>query len=154
LAAVRVQLSIGVGHPIHRPRTVIVHRAPIVFAPNVVYAPAVVWRPAVVTIPRRELFVWEDRETLTRDEEWVDTALPVRNSGSGLFLRIQGRARIDFAEVHFRNGQVQVVDFNERFVEQGTFDLLPFREGRYVENVRLVARAESPRATINVLMRK
>jgi hypothetical protein len=153
-AAVRVNIAIGPGHPIHRTRTVIVHRAPIAVAPSVVYAPVVVWRPVPVAVPRRERLVWEDRETLRRAEDWVDTALPVRNSGSGVVLRVQGRVQVDFAEIHFGNGQVQVVDFREAVLAPGMYELFRFPGGRNVENVRIVARAEAGRADLNVLMRK
>ena len=98
--------------------------------------------------------VWEDSETITRRDDWVDTHFSVNNTGDALFLRVEGRASLDFAEVHFRDGQVQVVDFNERATEAGTFALLDFRDGRFVQGVRIVARARSPRAVLTVLMKK
>ncbi|MGH9719085.1 MAG: hypothetical protein ACRD8O_02650 [Bryobacteraceae bacterium] len=153
-ADVRVNLRLGAGHPIRRPRTVVVHRAPLAVSRTVVYAAPVVWTRAVVAPPSRNRVVWEDTETLNRREDWVDALLPVNNTGDALLLRVEGRVQIDFAEVHFRNGQVQVVDFNEVEVSNGTSRLHDFAGGRYVENVRIVARARSPRAKLTVLMRK
>ncbi|MBL8235593.1 MAG: hypothetical protein JNL98_44295, partial [Bryobacterales bacterium] len=68
--------------------------------------------------------------------------------------RVDGRAQIDFAEVHFSNGQVQVVDFAEGPLESGTFTLINFADGRQVDHVRLVARARSQQARLTVLMAK
>ena len=152
-ANVRVNINLGVGHPINRPRTVIVHRLPVVVG-RVVWAPPVVWSRAVVALPPRERLVWEDSEVLRRPEDWVDTNLPVHNSGEAVLLRVNGRAQMDFAEVHFANGQVQVVDFHEELLEPGVYRLFDFGEGRRVENVRLVARARSAEATLSVLMRR
>lgn len=154
-ANVRVNINLGAGHPIHRPRTVIVHRAPVVVGPRVVYAPPVMWTTrAIVALPPRERMVWEDSETLQRREDWVDTFLNVNNTGDALFLRVNGRAQVDFVEVHFRNGQVQVVDFNESELRNGVYLLLDFANGRYVEHVRLVGRSISPRSNVTVMMKK
>lgn len=153
-AGVRVNINVGVGHPIRRPRTVIVQRAPLVVGPRVVYAAPVVWAPTLVTLPPKPRMVWEDSEILDRRDDWVDVGLPVNNTGDALFLRIVGRAQVDFAEVHFGNGQVQVVDFNEAAVQQGAFRLLDFADGRRVMTVRLVARARTPQATLTLLMKK
>ena len=152
-ADVRVNINLWAGHPIARTRTVIVHRAPIPVA-RVVWAPPVVWTRAIVELPPRDRLVWEDHEALTREEDWVDTALPVHNGGQALLVRVEGRAQLDFAEVHFGNGQSHVVDFKEELLTPGVYRLLDFPEGRRVEFVRLVARARTERATLNVLLRK
>jgi len=152
-ADVRVNINLGAGHPLVRTRTVIVHRAPYAVG-RVVWAPPVVWTRALVALPPRERMVWEDSETLVRREDWVDTILPVHNTGAGLFLRVDGRAQLDFADVHFGNGQAQVVDFHEGLLDQCVYRLLDFADGRRVESVRLVARARTPRSTLAVLMRK
>lgn len=151
--SVRVNLRVGVGHPIHRARTVVVRRPAVVVAAPV-YAAPVVWTRVAVVAPPRERMVWEDGEVLHRDEDWTDTSLRVNSRGKELFLRLEGRAQVDFAEVAFHNGQVQVVDFNEAVLGAGTHRLLDFANGREVESVRLVARAKSPRARVTVLMAK
>ena len=83
----------------------------------------------------------EDSETLQRREDWVDTTLAVNQNGDRLMLRVDGRLQVDFAAVHFRGGQAQVVDFNEAPMEAGTYPLLDFKDGRHVDYVRVVARA-------------
>ena len=154
VAGVRVNIAIGSGHPIRRPRTVIVQRAPIVLGPRVTYAPPVIWAPAVVKLPARARLGWQDTEVIRRADDWVDFAMPVRASGEALFLRTSSRAQVDFAEVHFANGQVQVVDFNEANMQPGTFRLMDFPNSRHVESVRIVARARAPQTAFTLLMRK
>jgi len=153
-ADTRVNIRLGTGHPIRRTRTVVVRpvRPAVVVAPRLVFAPPVVYRRTVVTLPARERLIWEDSETMRRNEDWVDTSLAVNQRGDKLFLRITGRAQIDFAEVHFQNGNVQVVDFQEGPMEAGTYSLLDFPDGRTVNHVRLVARARSREARVAVLM--
>lgn len=154
-ANVRVNVNLGVGHPLRRPaRTVLVRRPPPVVRTRVVYAAPVVWTRAVVTLPPRDRMVWEDSETFRRREDWVDTHYTVNNRGDALYFRVAGRAQVDFAEVTFNNGQTQVVDFNESPLEDGTYRLLDFADGRQVEFVRMVARSRAPQSTITVLMRK
>lgn len=160
MADVRVGIRVGVGHPLPRPnRTVVVRpvRAGVVIAPapaRVVYAPMVVWPRTIVRLPPRDRIIWEDSESLQRREDWVDTMLHVNNRGRGLFFRVDGRAEIDFAEVHFANGQVQVVDFKEGALNPGTYRLLDFADGRHVDGVRLIARAQSRQARVTILMER
>ena len=59
---------------------------------------------------------------------------------------------MDFAEVHFHNGQAQVIDFHENLLENGTYGLMDFPDGRNVDYVRVVARARVPEARLTVLM--
>ena len=158
LADVRVAIRIGAGHPLARPGRMVIVRpvrpAAVVVRGPIVYAPAVVWTRTVVALPPRPRRLWEDSETIERREDWVDTTLNVNNRGNALYLRIDGHAHLDFAEVQFGNGQVQVVDFREGRVESGTFMLLDFANGRHVNSVRLVAKSQSPRSTLTVLMAK
>ena len=156
-ADVRVNLRIGAGHPIARPRTVIVRPAarPLVVRPNVVYAPKIVWtRTVIAAPPQRDRLVWEGSETLHRREHWVDTVMNVDRRGNALYLRTTGRLSIDFAEVHFKNGQVQVVDFNESLIAPGMFLLVDFKDGREVDDVRVIAQARSQTATFSLMMAK
>lgn len=154
-ANVRVKVNLGVGHPLRRPtRTVVVRRPAPVVRTKIVYAPSVVWTRAVVTLPPRDRMVWEDSETFRRRDDWVDTSYSVNNRGDAIYFRVAGRVQVDFAEVTFNNGQTQVVDFNESPLEDGTYRLLDFADGRQVENVRMVARSRAQQSTITVLMRK
>ena len=157
LAGLRVNIHIGVGHPIRRvmPQVVVREgRAPIVVTERTAFVAPVIFRTETVVIPARERIAWEDSERLLRDEEWVDSTLNVNSRGRELFLRVTGRAQVQFAEVHFGNGQVQVVDFEERMMQDGTYRLLDFADGRMVRGVRLVARARSAEAKLAVLMAK
>lgn len=157
-AGIGVRIVVRPGHPIHRaynrtvivrpPRRVIVTRAPIAFLPVVPFA------ATTISLPPRNRLVFEDSETIQRREGWVDSNFGVDSRGDALLLAIEGQARLDFAEVTFDNGQVQVVDFNERMERSGTFRLLDFADGRRVDNVRIVAKAESRQARLTVYLRK
>jgi hypothetical protein len=146
------------GHPIRRAvnRTVVV-RAPrktVVVGAPLVFLPPVVWAASVVSLPPRDRLVWEDSELIRKDEDWVDCNFGVDQSGDALFLKIDGRAILDFAEVTFENGNVQVVDFNERTHGAGIYQLLDFRDGRHVKTVRMLARATSNDARLTLYMRR
>ena len=146
------------GHPIRRvlPATVFLRparRAVVVRAP-LVFLPALIWAPAVVVLPARDHLVWEDSETLAKDEDWVDANFGVDQSGNALLLKVDGRAKLSFAEVTFENGNVQVVDFNDGTHGDGLYDLLDFRDGRRVMTVRILARSESPETVLSVYLRK
>lgn len=148
------------GWPLRRPmRTVVVHPvrtqvrvtsvryvAPVVFTGVVV---------AVATAPARDRFVWEDGETLARDEDWTEFTLNCNTRGKALWLEIpSGRVQFDWAEVVFENGDTQVVDFAERTHPQGLYSLLDFRNGRMVDHVRVLARAKSDAASVVLRMQK
>lgn len=154
-ASVRVNVNLGAGHPLRRPgRTVVVRRPMPVVQTRYVYAAPVRFTPTVVVMPARDRVVFEDSETMTRREDWVDNYFRVHNRGEELMFRVDGRVQVDFAEVQFGNGQVQVVDFNEAPMKDGIYRLLDFRDGRDVEGVRIVARSMQGRSVISVLMRK
>lgn len=157
-ADVRVSLRLDVGHPIRRPgRTVIVRparpAAVVVKAPRS-FVPMVAFTRVVVTPPPRERLVWEDSETIQRREDWVDVTLNANQRGGGLILRLNGRAQIDFAEILYGSGQVQVVDFREAPLDPGLYRLIDFPGGRHVASVRLVARATTPKAMLTLYLEK
>ena len=120
----------------------------------IVYAAPVVWTRSVVSLPSRDRRRWEDSETITRSEDWVDTTLNVNQRGNALYLNIDGRAHLDFVEVQYDNGQVQVVDFKEGRIESGTFRLLDFADGRGVNSVRLIVKSQTPRSKLTVYLAK
>src|SRR5256885_4749681 len=145
--ATRHALVVRTGYPIHRllPREVVLRparRAVLVRAP-LRYLPALTWRAAFVTLPPRERIVWQDTETITRDEEWVDTNYGVDGNGNALFLHLNGKAQLNFAEVTYENGNVQVVDFNEESHSAGTYKILDLGGGEHVMTVRVLAKSES-----------
>jgi 3-methyladenine DNA glycosylase AlkD len=120
----------------------------------VTYAPVVVWAPRVAALPARDRLVFEDSEKIERNEDWVDSQFGVDNRGRALLLQLQGRAQLNFAEVTFGNGSVQVVDFNDAVQTPGVYTLLDFADGREVKQVRIVARARTKEAKLTVFMAK
>ncbi len=156
--AARHALVVRTGHPIHRllPREVVMrpaHRTVLVRAP-LRYLPALAWRAAFVALPPRERIVWQDTETITRDEEWVDTNYGVDGNGNALFLHLEGTAQLNFAEVTYENGNVQVVDFNEESHSAGTYKILDLGGGEHVMTVRVLAKSESDDTKLAVYLSK
>jgi hypothetical protein len=156
--AARHALVVRTGHPIHRllPREVVVHpaRRTVVVRAPLRYLPALTWRTAVVTLPPRERIVWQDTETITRDEEWVDTNYGVDGNGNALFLHLEGTAQLNFAEVTTESGNVQVVDFNEQSHGTGAYKLLDLGVGEHVMSVRILAKSESDDTKLSVYLSK
>ncbi len=155
---VHTNLVIRHGHPIRRvlPATVVVrpaHRVVAVGAP-LVFLPHLVWAPRVVTMPPSNRLVWQDNESIDREEGWVDSNFGVDDSGKALFLDLTGQTALNFAEVTFANGNVQVVDFNVRSHGPGFYKLLDFSDGRHVKTVRILAKSESDSTKLTVYLSK
>ena len=153
----RVTVVVRKGHPIRRPmHTVVVRRPGAVLRVNAaVFLPAVVWSPDVVVRPSRDVLVWQDAETLFKEEGWSETLFDADARGEKLFLEVAaGKVQFDFAEVVFENGDCRVVDFNNGTRGPGVYSLLDFRDGRKIDHVRLIARAKSDEARVALLLRK
>jgi hypothetical protein len=152
----RTTIVVRPAHPIRRvlPRTVVVRpaRSRIVVAAPLVFLPAVVWRPAVVALPPRERLLWEESEALRQDEEWVDCNFGVDRRGGALLLEIEGTAQLNFAEVTFDNGNVQVVDFEDHEQKVGVYQILNFADGRHVKTVRVLAKSNSGESTLTLML--
>lgn len=153
----RTVVVVRTGHPIRRPlRQVVVH--PVRAAVRVsalAFMPLVVWAPVVVARPDRDFIVWEDSETIYKEEDWTEFTLNADSRGEKLLLEVaSGKVQVDFAEVVFENGDCQVVDFNERTQGPGVYSVLDFKDGRKVDHVRVFARARSDEAKVALLMRK
>jgi hypothetical protein len=144
--------------PLHRtlPRTVVVRhpRNVVVVGAPLVFLPTVIWTRAVVAPPPRERLVWQDSESFAREEDWVDCHFGVDGRGNALFVEVSGSAQINFADVTFANGEVQVVDFQNRSHPSGVYRLLDFADGRHVKTVRMVTRSKSPETTLRVYLKK
>ena len=154
----RTAIVVRPAHPILRvlPRTVIVRparTAVVVGGAPLVFLAAVVWRPAVVVLPARERLLWEESEALAKEDDWVDCNFGVDRRGGALLLEIEGTAQLNFAEVTFENGNVQVVDFEEHEHKTGVYELLNFADGRVVKTVRVLAKSNSKEATLTVYLR-
>lgn len=139
------------GWPLDRPlRQVVVHpvRTVVRVTPAVFLAP-VVWAPVVVVRPAADALIWEDGETLAKDDDWSEFTLNCDARGRKLYLEIaEGKVEGDWAEVVFDNGDAQVVDLNQQTRGPGFYPLLDFRDGRKVDHVRVVARAKSDEARV------
>jgi hypothetical protein len=153
----RTTIVVRTGHPIRRvlPRTVIVRpaRTTVVVGRPLVWLPALVWRPAVVVLPPRERLLWEESEVLAREDEWVDCNFGVDRRGGALYLEIEGAAQLNFAEVTFENGDVQVVDFEEKEQKAGIYQVLDFSDGRVVKTVRVLAKSNADESTLTLYLR-
>ncbi|MGH9883240.1 MAG: hypothetical protein ACRD6N_17530, partial [Pyrinomonadaceae bacterium] len=149
-------LVVRTGHPLKRtlPATVVVRpaRKTVVVGAPLVFLPAVAWTRTGTSLPSSERLVWQDSEELDRDEGWVDTNFGIDGAGNALFLQIAGDAELNFAEVAFANGNVQVLDFNEQTHGDGTYKLLDFADGRHVKTVRILARSKSEDAKLTVYL--
>jgi hypothetical protein len=155
---VHTRLVVRHGYPIRRvlPATVVVRpaRRVVTVGAPVVFLPRLVWTPTVVAMPAAERLVWQDSESISRDEGWVDANFGVASEGNALFLDINGKAALNFAEITFANGNVQVVDFNEHTHGTGIYKLLDFSDGRRVMTVRMLAKSESDETKLAVYLSK
>jgi hypothetical protein len=151
-------LVVRPGHPIRRalPATVLLHTARVAVAVRapLLFLPALMWTAAVVSLPLRERLVWQDTEAIAKDEGWVDTNFGIDGTGDALFLDINGKAKLNFAEVTFANGNVQVVDFNEKTHKTGIYKLLDFTGDRHVMTVRILTKSESDTTKLAVYLGK
>jgi len=152
----RTAIVVRPGHPVRRAynRTVVVRparRAVLVTAP-LVFLPVLTFAAVAVTLPPHERLKWQDTETIDKDEDWVESNFGVDERGDALYLEIKGRADLDFADVTFENGQVQVVDFNEHPYGNGIHRVLDFPGRRHVKTVRLVARSKTEETTFRMYL--
>ncbi len=149
---VRVRVTTRPGFPIRRTMPTVVVRGPVVrIAPRVYLAPVVFTAVAIATLPPAQVTVLTASESLDREDGWTDVTLDFDRRGTRLLLDIEGgSARVSFAEVVFDNGEAQVVDFNDRAHKRGTYELLDFRNGRKVDHVRVVAKADDENTDIKV----
>jgi hypothetical protein len=140
----RTHVTVRPGFPIRRTLpTVVVRPATIRVAPRVYLAPVVFTAAVVASIPSSPQN-WRGTETIEREDGWTDFTVDVNRRGGKMMLEIgPGAAQISFAEVVFENGETQVVDFNDHVHARGTYQLLDFANGRKVDHVRVVAKADT-----------
>ena len=156
----RTTVVVHRGWPIRRPARVVVvrpartvvHVRPVRYLAPVVFVGTVV---AISAAAGRDVLVWEDAESFSKDEDWTEITLNADSRGRKLWYQVvDGRVQADWAEVVFENGDATVVDFRERTHGPGLYSLLDFRDGRRVDHVRLVVRAKSDEARIALKMEK
>lgn len=133
---------------------------PRVFLPAIVFGGVVVSRRYERSYRHdygysREGLAWQDSETLYREDEWTEFTLDCNARGTKLWFEVlEGRVQADWAEVVFDNGEVQVVEFPERTLGPGLYQLLDFRDGRRVDYVRMVAQATSAEAQLTLWLER
>ncbi len=134
------------GFPLHRrlPRVVVRRSRVAVRVEPRVYLPHLAFRAVVLsTRPEPRAVVWHEAERLDAADEWTEFTLNLDRHGTRLDFEIgAAAARVSFAEVVFENGDTRVVDFGDRLVRPGYYTLLDFADGRKVDHVRVVARAD------------
>jgi hypothetical protein len=148
----RVRVTVRPGFPIRRTLPNVVVRGPVVrVAPRVYLGTVAFTAVALATLPAPDRRVWTGTEGLDREDGWTDFTMDVDRRGERLVLEIdRGPAQISFAEVVFENGETQVIDFDDRIHRQGTYSLLDFKDGRKVDHVRIVAKADRDDSDIRV----
>ena len=131
---------------------VVVRRGPVVRVTPRVHLTRITFRPVVVTaLPAPDRRVWSGSEEIDRKDGWVDFNLDVDRRGERLLFEIdRGSARVDYAEVVFENGEAQVIEFNENVHRTGIYELLDFKDGRKVDHVRIIAKADSANVMIRM----
>jgi hypothetical protein len=153
----RTTIVVHNGFPIRRtlPSVVVVEPRVAFRVAASAFLPVVPFRAVVVAthLPASSL-VWEDSQSLDRDDGWSDFTLNVDARGRALYLEVRGRVQLSFAEVVFDNGETQVVDLADATLKNGVYLLLDFKDGRKVDHVRLVAAAKSKDAKVIVRMAK
>jgi hypothetical protein len=171
VAVRRAPVVIHPASPIRRPPRPVVVRPPrvVVRPPRVapqVFLPPVIFS-GVVVVERygrgyyedrgysADNLAWQDSETLYREDEWTEFTLDCDTRGSRLWFEVlNGRLQVDWAEVVFQNGEVQVVEFPERQLRAGLYQLLDFRDGRRVDYVRMVAMATTRESTLTLWLER
>jgi hypothetical protein len=152
----RTRIVVVHGHPIRRSvnRVVVVRpaRRVVTVSAPLVFSPLVAFRPAVVVLPPRERLIWQDTETIDRDEDWVESNFGVDEKGDALYMEVDGKADFDFADITFENGEVQVVDFNQKSYGKGIYMIHSFAGRRNVKTVRLVARSKADETTLRLFI--
>jgi hypothetical protein len=149
----RVRVTVRPGFPIVRTfPEVVVRTGPVIrVAPRAYLAPVVFTAAVVATLPPHSAVTYHGTETLEREDGWTDFTMDVNRRGGRMLLDIgPGAAQISFAEVVFENGETQVVDFNDHVHARGTYALLDFKDGRKVDHVRVVAKADSAATDITL----
>jgi hypothetical protein len=149
----RVRVTTRPGFPIRRTLpNVVIRTGPVVRVAPRVYLGAVAFTAvALATLPPANVRAWTATEEFDREDGWTDVTMDIDRRGTRLVLEVEeGPAQISFAEVVFENGEAQVVDFNDRVQSRGVYSLLDFKDGRKVDHVRLVAKAQRDETRIRV----
>lgn len=149
----RVRVTTRPGFPIRRTLpNVVIRTGPVVRVAPRVYLGAVAFTAvALATLPPASARAWTATEDFDREDGWTDVTMNFDHRGTRLVLEVdKGPAQISFAEVVFENGEAQVVDFDDKIQTRGVYALLDFKDGRKVDHVRVVAKAQRDETAIRV----
>ena len=83
---------------------------------------------------------------------WQRLGFGVSEHANGIYLAVDGRASFGRAEIVFTDGEMETIELNAATRSNGVFELLDFGADREVLVVRVLARAESDRANVGVLL--
>jgi hypothetical protein len=113
------------------------------------------WRVAVplarfALIPFRAPAPSPEHVRLERDHGWTQVGFDVRDSGIGVYLDVQGRMQFDRAEIVFTDGELERIELHGASRGRGLYQLAEFGVEREVLCVRLLARAATPLAHVEV----
>jgi len=151
--ATRVRVTVRPGFPIRRALpNVMVRPAPVIrVAPRIYLGTVAFTAVALASLPPTHVRASTAIESLDREDGWTDFTMNFDQRGRSLALEIdRGPAQISFAEVVFDNGETQVIDFDDRLQSRGAYSLLNFRDGRKVDHVRMIAKAQRNETLIRV----
>ena len=153
----RTRVVVHRGWPLRRTLPAVAihpYRRPLLVATPRHYLAAVVYRPVVVVAPAKEVLVWQDTDKFEKDADWTESTYSIGERGDRLVYHVDGTMQVSFAEVVFENGDSQVVDFNDKVLGEGTYQLLNFKDGRKVSHVRMVGRAKTEAASVSMFLAK
>lgn len=152
------------GWPLKRPPRPVIARPPLgvppVLVPTRLFLPPIVFGGVAVRVRNDRRYshdglVWQDRQTLSREDEWTEFTLDCKARGTKLWFEVlAGKLQVDWVEVVFDTGETQVVDFPDRPLGPGLYKLLDFREGRRVDHVRMVAKTTSREAKLTLWLER
>ena len=131
---------------------VVVRRSPVIRVTPRVHLATVTYRPVIVpALPDLDRRVWSGSENLKKKEGWVDFTVDPKTRGERIMFEVdRGPAEMELAEIVFDNGEAQMVDFRNQTYRQGIYQLLDFKDGRKIDSVRIIARAEGQETVIRI----
>jgi hypothetical protein len=87
---------------------------------------------------------------LDKSAGWSNLAFPIQEPVSGIFIDVQGKVQFRYAEVSFADGRIESIDLKLATRGRGLFELATFDKAREVTQVRLVARARTRNAGVDL----
>ena len=95
----------------------------------------------------------QDHQRLEASRGWQTIGFATQVTASGCFIRLDGRAEFDRAEVVFADGDLRELELQGARRGKGVYELTTWDESRSIVCVRLRARACSDEARVSLLLR-